>query len=178
MVGWEVDMRRLRYGVAMSLDGFIAGPHGEADWIVMDPEIDFDAIASEYDTLLMGRRTFDSMGGAGGGGPFGGMTIVVASRTLQPGDRPGVTIAGAPIGESVAALKQQPGRDIWLFGGGELCRDLLELRLVDTIEVAVIPVILGDGVRLVTPPARATLALTEHRIYPTTGTVALTYDVY
>jgi dihydrofolate reductase len=174
-------MRRLRYGVAMSLDGFIAGPDGEADWIVMDPEIDFDAMARRYDTLLMGRRTFDAMGGGrggGGGGPFGGMTIVVASRTLQPGDRPGVTIAGAPIRESVAALKQQPGKDIWLFGGGQLCRDLLELRLVDSIEVAVIPVVLGDGVPLVAPPAaRATLALTEHRVSPTTGTVALTYDV-
>jgi dihydrofolate reductase len=174
-------MRRLRYGVAMSLDGFIAGPRGEADWIVMDPEIDFNAIASQYDTLLMGRRTFDAMGGAGGGGgggPFGGMTIVVASRTLQPGDRPGATIVGAPIEESVAALKRQPGKDIWLFGGGELCRSLLELRLVDTVEVAVIPVVLGDGVPVVAPPAaRATLALTEHRVYPTTGTVALTYDV-
>jgi hypothetical protein len=52
------------------------------------------------------------------------------------------------------------------------------LGLVDTIEVAVIPVVLGDGVPLVAPPAaRATLALTEHRVYPTTGTVALTYDV-
>jgi dihydrofolate reductase len=174
-------MRRLRYGVAMSLDGFIAGPGGEADWIVMDPEIDFDAIAREYDTLLMGRRTFDAMGGAagpGGGGPFGGMTIVVASRTLRPGDRRGVTIAGPPVEEAVLALKQQPGKDIWLFGGGELCRGLLERHLVDTIEVAVIPVVLGDGVPLVAPPAaRARLALAAHRVYPTTGTVSLTYDV-
>ena len=83
-------MRRLRYGVAMSLDGYIAGPKGEADWIVMDPEIDFDAMWSEFDTLLMGRHTFTAM--AGGGGSTGAMKIVVASRTLDPRDHPGVTI--------------------------------------------------------------------------------------
>jgi dihydrofolate reductase len=52
-------MRRLRYSVAMSLDGFIAGPNGEFDWIVMDPTFDFAALFSEFDTLLMGRHTFD-----------------------------------------------------------------------------------------------------------------------
>ena len=48
-------MRRIRYQMAMSLDGFIAGPKGEADWIVMDPEIDFGAIFSRFDTLLCVR---------------------------------------------------------------------------------------------------------------------------
>jgi dihydrofolate reductase len=61
-------MRRIRYAVAMSLDGYIAGPEGEADWIVMDPEIDFGAVMAELDTYLMGRRTFEGMQGAGGGG--------------------------------------------------------------------------------------------------------------
>ena len=61
-------IRRVRYGVAMSLDGFIAGPNGEADWIIMDPEIDFEAIYSQFDTMLMGRRTFEVMKAAGGRG--------------------------------------------------------------------------------------------------------------
>ena len=52
-------MRRLRYGVAMSLDGFIAGPNGEYDWIVSDPEIDFAAMFAQYDILLMGRKTYE-----------------------------------------------------------------------------------------------------------------------
>jgi len=60
-------MRRVRYAVAMSLDGYIAGPNGEADWIVMDPEIEFDAFWKEFDTLLMGRRTFTAMTAMGGG---------------------------------------------------------------------------------------------------------------
>jgi dihydrofolate reductase len=177
-------MRRVRYVVAVSLDGYIAGPNGEADWIVMDPEIDFAAMARDYDTLLMGRRTFDAMtamggsGGGGGGGPFGGMRIVVASRTLEPRDHPGITIVSAPIEDAVTTLKQEPGKDIWLFGGGQLCRSLIDLHLVDTIEVAVIPVVLGAGIPLVAPPAaRTTLALTGHRIYPKTGTVSLAYDV-
>lgn len=51
--------RRLRYGVAVSLDGFIAGPNGEHDWIVMDPSIDFAAMFREFDTAVMGRRTYE-----------------------------------------------------------------------------------------------------------------------
>ena len=51
-------MRRIRYVVAASLDGYIAGPNGEADWIIMDPEIDFRALFKQFDTFLLGRRTF------------------------------------------------------------------------------------------------------------------------
>jgi len=50
-------MRKIRYAVAMSLDGFIAGPNGEYDWIGTDPEIDFAAMWAQFDTFLMGRRT-------------------------------------------------------------------------------------------------------------------------
>jgi dihydrofolate reductase len=174
-------MRRLRYGVAVSLDGFIAGPNGEADWIVMDPDIDFAAMTRDYDTMLMGRRTFDAMramGGGGGGGAFGGMRVVVASRTLDPREHRGVTVVSEPIGEAITVLKQEAGKDIWLFGGGALCRSLLDLDLVDSIEIAVIPTLLGAGVPLVAPsPARTTLTLTGHRVYPKTGTVSLSYDV-
>src|SRR6516164_1810674 len=81
--------RRVRYSVAMSLDGFIAGPNGEADWIIMDPEIDFKAIYSPFDTLVMGRRTYEAMKGAGGGGSMPGMQVFVFSRTLLQEDHPG-----------------------------------------------------------------------------------------
>ena len=157
-------MRRVRYAVAMSLDGYIAGPKGEADWIVMDPEIDFDGFWKEFDTLLMGRRTFTAMTAMGGGtGGAPGMKVVVASRTLDQRDHKGVTIVSDNLEQAVTALKKEPGKDIWLFGGGDLFRSLLDLNLVDTVEVGVVPVVLGQGIPLLPSPARQTrLTLTSH----------------
>src|SRR5882762_7940464 len=83
--------RRVRYGVAMSLDGFIAGPNGEFDWILMDPALDFAALFKQFDTFLLGRRTFE-MVRQGSEKTMAGMQTVVFSRTLNPGDYPGVTI--------------------------------------------------------------------------------------
>lgn len=168
-------MRRIRYGVAASLDGFIAGPKGEADWIVMDPEIDFGAIFKQFDTILVGRRTFEGMGSGGGGG-WPGMKTYLFSRTLKQKDHPDVTIVADRVKQTVSALRKQPGKDIWLFGGGQLFRSLLDLGLVDAVEVTVIPVILGRGIPLAPPSSsRAKLRLTGHRIYSKTGTVSLEY---
>jgi dihydrofolate reductase len=164
----------------MSLDGFIAGPKGAADWIPMDPDIDFRAIFARYDTLLMGRKTYEAAAamGSGGSGPFAGMRVIVVSRTLRPADHPRVRIATEDLKSVVAEPKAQEGRDIWLFGGGDLFRSCLELGLVDSVEVAVIPVLLGEGIPLLTPPVRKTeLQLAGRRIYEKTGTVWLQYGV-
>ena len=67
----------------MSLDGYIAGPKGEADWIIMDPEIDFGALFNEFDTLLMGRKTFEVLNAQGPGGPMESMEITAAIQGLQ-----------------------------------------------------------------------------------------------
>lgn len=169
-------MRQIVYSVAMSLDGFVAGPDGAADWIVMDPEIDFMALMGRFDTVLMGRRTFEAAQGQGGAMP--GVTGVVVSRTLRPEDHPDVTVIGTDLGREVAALRARPGKDIWLFGGGGLFRSLLDLGLVDVVEVAVVPVLLGGGVPLLPERSRrAALRLVASRVYPTTGTVSLTYAV-
>jgi dihydrofolate reductase len=145
----------------------------------MDPELDFGALVAGFDTLLLGRKTFAPLAGGGaGGGPFADMKIVVASRTLDPEAHPSVTIVSEDLGGAVRALKGQPGKDVWLFGGGDLFRSLLGLGLVDTVEVAVVPVLLGQGVPLLRSPAeRAALRLASHRVYARTGTVALTYQV-
>ena len=169
--------RRVRYQVAMSLDGFIAGPNGEADWIIMDPEIDFEAIYRQFDTMLMGRRTFEAMKAAGGGGSTPGMQVFVCSRTLRQEDHPGVTIVDNPE-KLLAELRSKPGKDVWLFSGGSHFRSLAELGLVDTVEVAVIPVLLGEGVPLLPAPAkRVTLKLTGHKLYAKTGIMSLEYAV-
>jgi dihydrofolate reductase len=161
----------------MSLDGFIAGPNGEADWIIMDPEISFKALYSQFDTMVMGRRTFDVVKQARGGGSTPGMQVFVVSRTLQQEDYPGVTILDDPAG-LMAELRAKPGKDVWLFGGGSLFRSLAELGLVDTVEVAVIPVLLGEGVPLLPAPTkRVQLKLTGHRLYAKTGILSLEYAV-
>lgn len=171
-------MRQVRYGVAMSLDGYIAGPNGEADWIVMDPDIDFAAMFNRFDTLLIGRKTFAAMQAMGGdAGMAPDVRSVVISRTMQQADYPDVTIVN-DAEPFVAELKAKPGKDIWLFGGGELFHSLLGAGLVDGVDVGVIPVLLGGGIPLLpTPAARTTLALRSQRVYEKSGIVGLDYDV-
>jgi dihydrofolate reductase len=167
-------MRKVVYSAAMSLDGYIAGPKGESDWIVIDPELDFGAMFGRFDTILLGRKTYEATSSGGGGG-MPGVKSYVFSRALKQADARGVTVSNDP-GQTVSALKAQPGKDIWLFGGGLLFRSLLELRLVDTIEVAIIPVLLGGGVPLLPETLeRAGLQLLEHQVYEKTGTVRLEY---
>ncbi|MEP6592173.1 MAG: hypothetical protein ABJC51_00685 [Acidobacteriota bacterium] len=95
--------RRLRYQVAVSLDGFIAGPDDGADWIVMDPSIDFGALFAEFDTLVMGRKTHEVMAGQGGEGGMSGVEVFVFSRTLPASSRKGVHIVNDDPRDVVAA---------------------------------------------------------------------------
>jgi dihydrofolate reductase len=169
-------MRRVRYSVAASLDGYIAGPNGEADWIVMDETIDFAEIWNQFDTLLIGRHTFEVMA-RGGNASTPGMKTFVFSRTLRQSDYPDITVVNDRASETVSALKSEAGKDIWLFGGGSLFRSLAAAGCVDTVEVGVMPVLLGGGIPLFPGPAdRITLELTKHEIYPT-GIVGLEYAV-
>jgi dihydrofolate reductase len=167
--------RRLRYHVAVSLDGFMAGPNGEYDWIGTDPSIDFAAIYREFDTFVMGRKTYEVMRAQGGDGSVPGKEVVVFSRTLPSESRKGIRIVNDDPREVVTALKARPGRDIWLFGGGSLFRPLLDAGLVDTVEVAVIPVLLGAGVPLLPPGASTRLVLADQKKLPTSGIVALAW---
>ena len=168
-------MRRLRYQVASSLDGFIADEQGGYDWIVMDPDIDFGALFAQFDALIMGRGTYEV---AGGGPGFGDQEIYVVSTTLDPEKHPEVTVISEDVAARVAELKQQPGKDIWLFGGGVLFRSLLEAGLVDRVELAIIPVLLGSGVPVLPGLSGIQrLRLADVRRYEKSGTMLLTYDV-
>jgi len=171
-----VAPRRVRYSVAVSLDGFIAGPKGEFDWIIIDPAFDFEAHFNQFDTFLLGRRTFEVAGQGGAGGTSAGSQTIVFSRTLRQSDYPKVVVA-REVKKTISALKQQPGKDIWLFGGGELFRSVLDAGLIDTVEVAIIPILLSQGVPVLAAGARSpALQLTDTRTLPS-GTVLLSYNV-
>jgi dihydrofolate reductase len=164
-------MRQLRYQVAASLDGFIAGPKGDYDWIVSDPSIDFGALFKEFDTAVMGRKTYEVMTAQGGTGAMKGLDVMVFSRSLSPTTMKGVRITKDDAADAVRALKKQPGGDIWLFGGGALFRSLLDARLVDTVEVALIPVLLGEGIPLLPAGASTRLELVDQITLPASGIV-------
>ncbi|HET9385890.1 MAG TPA: dihydrofolate reductase family protein [Gemmatimonadales bacterium] len=163
----------MRFSCAMSLDGYIADPNGGYDWIVMDPEIDFNAMFSRYDAMLMGRKSYEAAQGSDYGLPK--PKTYVFSKTLKEAKG---AIVSNDLAKTVTELKQAPGKDIWLWGGGELFRSMLELKLVDAIEVALIPVLLGDGLPLLPKSkAGAKLVLTSGRVLKKTGTIMLNYDL-
>jgi dihydrofolate reductase len=173
----EVSVRQIRYVVTASLDGFIAGPNGEVDWIVPDPDRDFRALFNQFDTALLGRRSYELTLRPGAPPWPPGMSVYVFSRTLRRRDHPEVTIVADKLRETLAALRAKSGKDIWLFGGGSLFRSVLDAGLVDTVEVAVRPVLLGGGIPLLPPPAKqANLKLIAHEVSKT-GIVALRYEV-
>jgi len=124
-------MRQVCYSVAMSLDGYIAGPNGEFDWIVMDPDMDFAEHASRFDVNLVGRKSFEAMQRMGGAPPAQSrVREIVFSRTLNPADHPKIALETDAV-RVVGELRERPGKDIWLFGGGELFSSLMAAGLVD-----------------------------------------------
>jgi dihydrofolate reductase len=170
-------MRRVRYRVAASLDGYIAGPDGEIDWIVHDPTRDWAAVFAGFDTVLLGRRTYELTRQPGAPAWPAGWRVVVFSRTRTAVEDPSITVVTADAGAAVAGLRAEPGRDIWLFGGGSLFASLLAAGVVDQVEVAIMPVLLGRGIPLAAPEApRARLTLT-HSDVSASGIVSLHYDV-
>jgi dihydrofolate reductase len=140
----------------------------------MDPAFDFGALFKQFDTFLLGRRTFEVTQG-GSVGTTGTQTIVF-SRTLRPSDYPKVMIS-SDVTKTISELKKKPGKDIWLFGGGKLFRSVLDAGLIDSVEVAVIPILLSQGVPLLSAGVRSpSLQLTETKTLPS-GTVLLSYTV-
>ena len=170
-------MRRVRYSVAMSLDGYIAGPDDEIGWLPTDIGVDWTAFMRRFDTVLMGRRTYEVSQRAGTGGGMAGMRTFVFSRTLEPSNQAGVTVVAENARETVAQLRRETGKEIWLMGGGRLAASLIDAGVVDLVEVAIVPILLGKGLSFLPGlPRAAELTLTEVLQYEQ-DVVLLTYGI-
>ena len=144
-------MGKIRYNVATSLDGFIASSDGSTNWIIDDKSIDFDALYAQFSVFLMGRKTYEAL--LHHGNPLQGRkreSIIVASTTLSADENPEITVLSDGVVEFARSLKSTTERDIWLMGGGDLATQLLAAGLVDTIEVGIMPVVIGEGIPMVT----------------------------
>ena len=178
-------MRPVVYRVAASLDGYLAGPGGEVDWIVGDGGAELAGLYEKVDTVLLGRRTYELTLHPGSPPWPAGWRVFVFSRTLAPEQHPRVTVVSAGAAETVASLRTEAGGTIWLFGGGSLFRSLLDAGQVDGVEIAVMPVVLGGGIPLLAPRTRAApgagapptrLALVDSKA-SAKGVVTLRYEV-
>lgn len=169
--------RKVRYSVAASLDGFIATEDGGYDWIPEDDSIDFESYLSKLDTLLMGRGTWEVMQNPESAPLIEMFDVFVVSTTFQNGEDSRMTVIASDVEEAVRSMKASPGKDIWLFGGGVLFRGLLEAGLVDRVEVAVLPVLLGQGIPLL-PGLNGIASLSLHSTETfDSGITLMKYDV-
>ena len=143
--------RNVVLGVAVSLDGYIARHDGAVDWITMDPELDLGAYAKAFDVIVAGRKTMPppkSPGKGKGGTGRGNVDRYEFSRTVPPGKYGGAEYVNQSPSELIYKLKALPGKDIWLFGGGELTREFLKEDLIDRMDLGIMPVLLGEGIPL------------------------------
>jgi dihydrofolate reductase len=174
-------MRTVTYGAACSLDGFIAGPNGEMDWL--DFSKDAQSIMGEYwktiDTILLGRLTYEHAvkSGRGSGEGFPGVVTYLFSRTMTASPDPAVQLIREDAAGVVRRLKEQSGKDICVMSGGALAKSFFEAGVIDVVGLNIHPVLLGSGTPLFLDPGRRMdLELDECRRLQG-GCVYLTYRV-
>lgn len=155
-------MRKVILFMHMSLDGFVAGPNGEMDWIVSDQAgwDDVIVLQNTADTALFGRVNFEGFEGYWRAGAVNqastksevehahwleNATKIVFSRTLEKTDWAHTRIVRDHIAQEIATLKQQPGKNMILFGGAGIASAFTDAGLIDEYRVNVNPVILGGG---------------------------------
>jgi dihydrofolate reductase len=171
-------MSRVRIMVAQSLDGFVATPDGGVAWLdaFSAQDVGFSDFMAGVGAVVMGRATYEQAASFDGPWPYAGKRVVVlTSRPLET--RHPVDVRAGDVREVAADLRATTAGDVWLCGGPRVFRRFLDAGLVDTLEVAVIPVLLGAGVPLVEPAASLLpLRLERTRSWPN-GVVSLDYAV-
>jgi dihydrofolate reductase len=139
--------------IGTSVDGYIARPDGDLEWLTSRPKPEgfygMSAFMRSIDTKLLGRKTYE-MSLRMGAKFDSGTRNVVFSRHSAPADAPsGVEFVNGGIGPFVRRLREHPGKDIWLMGGGELIASFLDEEAIDEFVITVVPVFIGDGIPLI-----------------------------
>jgi dihydrofolate reductase len=156
--------------IAASVDGFIAGPHGEIDWLSMvecpDEDYGYYQFYDSVDALVMGRKTYEVPAGVAEW-PYPGKPSYVLTRQDLKTDRDDVKFVSDPAATVVESLRRQGFRHVWLVGGGEVIRAFLAQGLIDEHIISFIPIILGTGIPLFPPPnPQQRLELISSRNFP------------
>ena len=171
-------MRKVILGLAVSLDSYIEGPNGEYDWCFTDQDYGMKEFFKRIDAMFIGRKSYELMQSIGDESVPGMPKLkeYVFSTTMKD-VKPGAEIIRENMEEEVKKIKNQPGKDIWLFGGASLTSSLLNAGLIDEIGMAVHPILLGSGKPLFSNiQKRIPLKLADSKTY-NTGLVYLTYEV-
>lgn len=177
-------MRKIVLDLATTLDGFIEGPDGEVDWCIMDDDMGFDSFLDSIDTVFYGRTSYDAWGnyqpppGAGDAeqqlwrNVHAKEKIVFSSRPLNDADTRRIS---TNFEAQVRSIKQQPGKDIWLYGGARLVSSFIKAGLIDVYRISVHPVVLGEGKPLFQNlESRLNLQLVQSKAFRS-GVVQLVY---
>lgn len=171
-------MRKVVYGVGMSLDGYIARPDGTVDFLFMPKDYSMGPFFKRVNVALMGRKTYEVGLKLSGGEKLQsyGMECYAFSRSSEPGERGGATFVRESPRELVAKLRKKKGKDIWLMGGGELACAFFKDDLVDEIYLGIVPVLIGEGIPAF-PGAfpQREFALAENKTF-SKGLIALRYE--
>jgi dihydrofolate reductase len=170
-------MRKVILGVAVSLDGFIEGPHGEYDWCLTDQDYGLSGFFKRIDSIFVGRKSYEMLLGLEGGiQGFPTFKEYIFSTTLDKVKEGAILIKGN-IRDEVEKIKKQKGKDIWLFGGASLTTSLMNMGLVDELWLSVHPLILGSGKPLFqNMEGSIPLTLLDSKTY-STGLVSLVYAI-
>lgn len=167
-------MRKIILQLAVSLDGFIEGPNGEFDWCFTDQDYGMNDFMKRIDTIFMGRKTYE-LSQRMGGSRMKNMKEYVFSNSLKEVESNTILVNG-DLKTEVEKIKNQQGKDIWLFGGAELTKSLTNLNLVDEFHLVIHPILLGGGKPLFNNfNERVNLKMIEARSY-SSGLVLLKYS--
>lgn len=180
-----MEARKVVLDLAVSLDGFIEDANGETDWCIMDDDMEFDAFLASVDTIFYGRISYEAWGrhqpSEDATEADKALWEAVHSKkkyvfSRQQHDDEEIDFVSADIPKKVALLKQQPGKDIWLYGGASLIKTFIRYDLIDVYRLSIHPIVLGDGKPLFEDLQRRTmLRLKDTRVFRS-GVVQLIYE--